>query len=74
MTLTNKIYDASKWFVQIFLPAFAVLASGLGELFSWAETTVLVTTVNLLTVFLGSILQISSHEYHKSNGGGGVYA
>lgn len=74
MHLDNKVYDASKWFVLVFLPAFAVLAGGLGELYVWSDTTLAVTTINLMTVFLGSILQISSHHYHNTPKGGGKLA
>lgn len=74
MHLTNKMYDASKWFVLVFLPACAVLAGGLGELYVWPDTTLAVTTINLTAVFLGSILQISSHHYHNTPKGGGHVA
>ena len=58
-----------------FLSAFAVLISGLGELYGWLNTSLIVTTINLVTVFLGSILQLSSQNYHDedSSGGGGSF-
>lgn len=68
MRIDNQTYDVGKWLVFIFLPAFSVLIGGLGELYKWTNTTELVTTINLITMFLGSILQISSQKY---NGGGG---
>ena len=73
MKLSNEFYDIGKWFVLIFLPAFAVLMSGLGDLYGWLNTSLVVTTINLVTVFLGSILQLSSQNYHDedSSGGGG---
>lgn len=74
MHLNNKVYDASKWFVLVFLPACAVLAGGLGDLYVWSDTTLTVTTINLITVFLGSVLQISSHNYHNTPKGGGQFA
>ena len=75
MELSNQIYDIGKWIVLIFLPAFAVLMSGLGDLYSWMNTPLIVTTINLVTVFLGSILQLSSQNYHDedSSGGGGSF-
>ncbi|GAA0355513.1 hypothetical protein GCM10008932_05670 [Alkalibacterium iburiense] len=72
MKINNHFYDVSKWIVLIFLPALAVLISGLGELYGWEGTFSMVTTVNLVNVFLGSLLQISSIKYYgneKSEGG-----
>ena len=51
MELSNEFYDIGKWIVLIFLPAFAVLMSGLGDLYSWMNTPLIVTTINLMTVF-----------------------
>lgn len=72
MKLKNETYDVGKWLVLIFLPALAVLLGGLGDLYSWTNTTTIVTTVNLVTIFLGSVLQISSSKFHdeKERGGG----
>ena len=67
MKLNNEIYDTGKWVVLIFLPAFAVFMGGLGDLYHWPHVSELVTTINLFAMFIGSILQISSHTYH---GGG----
>lgn len=33
MKMSNRHYDTSKWVVLIFLPAFAVLVAGIGELY-----------------------------------------
>ena len=51
MKLSNELYDLGKWIVLIFLPAFAVLISGLGDLYGWLSTSLIVTTINLVTVF-----------------------
>lgn len=69
MKLNNKIYDEGKWLVFIFLPALAVFISGLGELYGWGNTQMIVTTINLINVFIESILQLSSSQYHKKQGG-----
>ena len=68
MNLDNKYYDALKWLVLIFLPALAVLASGLGDLYAWAPTSQLVATINLVAVFLGALIQKSSLDYWKKGG------
>lgn len=67
MKITNHVYDTGKWLVLIFLPAFAIFMSGLGDIYQWNGTANLVTVINLMAVFMGSILQISSHHYY---GGG----
>lgn len=74
MKISNQQYDMGKWLVLIFLPAFAVLLSGIGELYSWVHTSIMVSTVNMCTIFLGSVLQISSQTYDDNNGstGGGT--
>ncbi|MBG9981870.1 holin [Aerococcaceae bacterium DSM 111020] len=68
MQLSNPLYDRLKWFTLIFLPALAVLMAGLGDLFAWPYTEQSVSALNLITVFLGTLLQISNHHYR--NGGG----
>ena len=73
MKKSNHFYDICKWIVIVFLPAFAVLISSLGELYAWEGTFTLVTTINLVNVFLGTILQISAIKYHGSlNSSGGT--
>ena len=67
MKIKNELYDTGKWVVFIFLPAFAIFMSGLGDLYQWEGTADLMVTINLVAVFMGSILQISSYHYH---GGG----
>lgn len=71
MKISNQHYDVAKWVVLVFMPAFAVFIGGIGELYGWMDTALIVTTINLLTVFLGSILQISSKKYHNDSGNGG---
>ena len=56
------------WARLIFLPALAVLASGLGDLYAWAPTSQLVATINLVAVFLGALIQKSSLDYWKKGG------
>lgn len=65
MEMKNETYDLGKWLVLIFLPALAVFIGGMGDLYAWSESTIWVGTINLLAVFLGAILQLSSLSYHK---------
>lgn len=67
MHLNNKAYDALKWLVLIVLPATAVLLQGIGDLYHIASIDTYVSTLNLFTAFIGTIVQISSNHYH--NGG-----
>lgn len=65
LRIKNESYDLGKWLVLIFLPAVAVLVGGLAELYGWKDGAILVATINLFTIFLGSILQLSSLTYYK---------
>ncbi|UUX35056.1 phage holin [Fundicoccus culcitae] len=65
MQLNNRMYDRAKWLVLVFMPALAVLLAQLGDVFEWQQVDVYVSTLNLLAVFLGSIMQLSSHNYYK---------
>ncbi|WP_237585426.1 phage holin [Alkalibacterium sp. MB6] len=70
--MKNHFYDIGKWVVLIFIPSFAVLISGLGDLYGWEGTATMVTSINLINVFLGSLLQLSSFKYnlkYKTTGG-----
>ncbi|MGX6486639.1 MAG: phage holin [Aerococcus sanguinicola] len=71
MFLDNDSYDKAKWLVLIFLPALAVLVKGVGEVLYWEAVDVWVTLINLGTAFLGTILQISSQNYHGGGDGHG---
>lgn len=68
--MNDKTYDFCKWLVLIFLPALAVLVKGLADVYHIIYADTIVATLNLSAVFLGSILQISSHNYHDSSKGG----
>lgn len=67
--ISNEVYDVGKWVVWIFMPAFAVFIGGVGDLYGFFDPAVVVSTINLVAVFLGSVLQISSQNYHKNGGG-----
>ncbi|MGX7092942.1 phage holin [Hutsoniella sourekii] len=71
MLMPNRAYDGLKWLALIFLPALIVLLQGCCQAFGWPLDS-LVTGLNLLAVFLGSLLQVSSHHYHGGGGGHGL--
>lgn len=66
------MYDKLKWLVLVFLPALAVLISSVGKLYEWSESERIMSLINLVAVFIGSVMQVSSIHYHQ--GGGGNHA
>ena len=65
--MTNKIYDISKYIVQIILPALITLVSSIAVLYNY-DATIIVGIISAVTVFLGSLLGVSTITYnHKKN-------
>lgn len=67
MQMQNATYDKIKWIVMILLPAFTTLVGGLGKAYGWESTDLAVTTLTLVTTFLGAITIKSSSNYKKSD-------
>lgn len=65
LPLSNVTYDRLKWLVLIFLPALAVFLKGLADVYSWTQIGEWVAGINLFTIFLGSLLQVSTKYYHE---------
>jgi hypothetical protein len=65
--LNSKVYEFCKWVVMIVLPAFSALYFGLAQLYNWTNGEQVVGTLAIVTVFLGSILGISSKNYNSSD-------
>ena len=65
MVFSNQTYDKLKWMVLIFMPALCVLLTSIGDLYIIANMERYVQTVNCITVFVGTLLQISSHHYYE---------
>ncbi|HFI0944565.1 phage holin [Streptococcus iners] len=66
MTLSNKEYDLAKRIVTVVVPAVITLITGLGALYKF-DTSVITGTIALFATFLGTVLGISSKNYHKEN-------
>ncbi|HEL9635253.1 TPA: holin, partial [Streptococcus suis] len=64
--LTNKEYDLAKRIVTVVVPAVITLITGLGALYKF-DTSVITGTIALFATFLGTVLGISSKNYHKEN-------
>lgn len=65
MILSNKVYDILVWIVQIVLPAIGALYFGLAQIWGFPYAEEIVGTISVIVVFLGTILKISSAQYHK---------
>lgn len=67
MKLSNKVYDALKYGLMIFVPAVITLIGALGKIYNF-KTEVIVLTISALTTFVGTITGISSINYNKKGG------
>lgn len=67
MTLNSKVYDQLKWVVQILLPACGVLYAGLSDWWNLPKPLEIVGTISLVSVFIGTILGLSSANYKAHN-------
>ena len=64
MILSDKIYNALKWIIMIFVPALITLISGLGVLLGF-DTTIINGIIGLVAAFIGSLIGVSSVNYNK---------
>lgn len=65
MKLDNKVYDILKWVALILLPALGTLYFGLSKLWGFPFATEIAGTIELIDIFLGSVLMISNAKYNK---------
>ncbi|MBO4126542.1 phage holin [Streptococcus suis] len=66
MKLTNKQYDVAKTIVTIVAPAVIALISALSTLYKF-DATVINGTIAAVATFAGTVLGISSKNYHQEN-------
>lgn len=64
--LNDKTYDAFKWLVQIFLPAFGAFYFGLSQWWSLPASEQVVGTTSVLAIFIGALIGISNRSYSQS--------
>lgn len=74
MSLDNRAYDGLKWGCLVLMPALAVLLQGMADLYGWPGVEQHVALLNMVTVFLGTALQLSSYHYHHDGGPSGPLA
>lgn len=67
MKMKNETYDKVKWLVMIFMPALTALVGGLGKAYGWEMSELAVTTLSLVTAFLGAITIKSSSNFEKED-------
>lgn len=68
MKLSNKQYDIAKKWITLYIPALITLISVLGVLYGF-DTTKLTGTIAALDTFAGTILGVSSKNYHSGTNG-----
>lgn len=66
MKLTNNQYDIAKTTVTIVAPAAITLISALGALYGF-DATIINGTIAAVATFAGTVLGISSKNYHNEN-------
>lgn len=67
MRLDNKVYDILKWVSLIALPALASFVGGLTKIWVIPYGPEIVLTVNLVAVFLGALIGVSTINYNKED-------
>jgi len=57
--LPDKVYEALRWLVAVFMPALGVFFSTLAEAWHWnLPTEAILTTLSAVELFLGAIFGI----------------
>lgn len=67
VVLPEKVYNWLKWLVTVVFPAASALYVGLAALYGWGSAEQVAGTLALLTVFMGSILNLSARNYRNSD-------
>lgn len=59
----NKVYDIIKWICLTVVPALNIAISGLCALYGWTWGNIVIGTIDIVAVFVGTILGIGSIKY-----------
>lgn len=65
--MKNNIYDTLKWIALILFPALGIAYSGLAALWGFPYSAEITGSLDIVGVFLGAVLQVSSSKYKKNN-------
>lgn len=63
--MSNKLYDVLKFIALVLLPALGTLYFALAGIWGFPYGEQIVGTITAVDTFLGVILGISTHQYHK---------
>lgn len=63
--MSENVYNALKWLVQLLLPASGTLYFALASIWSLPNAEQVVGTIAAVTVFLGVVLKIDSNLHAK---------
>ena len=63
---SSKVYDKLKWVALILLPALGSAYFGLSKIWGLPYGTEVVGTIEVIDVFLGALLGISTIQYNKT--------
>ena len=63
--MSNKTYDILKYVAQIIIPATGTLYFAIASIWGLPYGEQIVGTLTAIDAFLGTVLQISSDQYHK---------
>ncbi|MBQ9346951.1 MAG: hypothetical protein IJT94_06355 [Oscillibacter sp.] len=70
MNIPDELYDILKWVCLIFLPAFSTAYSALAGIWGLPGAEQIHATVTVISLFLGTLLGVSSAEYNRVNSKG----
>ena len=66
MKLSNRAYDVLKFFCTVFLPALGTLIFAISKIWNFPPYAAeIVGTLSAISVFIGSLIGISSMQYNK---------
>ena len=63
--IPDGVYDVLKWVCLIFLPAFSTAYSALAGIWGLPFGEQIPATVTVVSLFLGTLLGVSSAEYNR---------
>lgn len=69
MKLTNKVYDILKWVALVALDAVGYFYQEIAEVWSLPFGNEVLKTCVALSIFLGTLIGVSSAKYNKGNEG-----
>lgn len=67
MKMSNKLYDVLKWIALIALDAVGLFYSTLSTIWNLPLGDEVLATCAALSLFIGTLIGISSAQYNKSN-------